>query len=85
MGLVTDSIASFRSCGEHLGAMSHLAFLLFKVGDYQRSAGYYRNVIRLRKESTAAHFGLILCMKMMKGDDVVINHLIGKNDKISQT
>lgn len=65
--------------------MSHLAYLLFKVGDYQTAAGYYRDIIKLHRESAAAHFGLILCMKMMKADEIVIKYLTEKNDKMAQT
>lgn len=60
-------MASFKKClqldADHFGASSHLANLLVELGEGERARRYFQNAIRLRPESAAAHFGLMLSVK----------------------
>ena len=61
-----NSLISFKKCLEldvnNFGASIQLANLLVELGEGQRAAKYYQNAIRIKPDSTAAHFGLILAV-----------------------
>jgi len=60
----------------NFGASIQLANLLVEVGQGQRAAKYYQNSIRIKPDSTAAHFGLIISvLRHPNGSEACTQHL----------
>jgi len=74
------SITSFKKClalnVNNFGASIQLANLLAELGEGQCAAKYYENAIRIKPDSTAAYFGLILTvLRNPNGSEACVQHL----------
>ena len=75
-----SSITSFKKClaldVNNFGPSIQLANLLAELGEGQCAAKYYQNAIRIKPDSTAAHFGLILAvLRHPNGSEACAQHL----------
>ena len=71
-------MASFKKCLEldvnNYGASIQLANLLVESGLSEGSAKYYQNAIRIKPDSAAAHFGLIVAASNTQSGSGAYSH-----------
>ena len=64
---MVESFGAFEKClaldADHFGASTHQAILLLQLGHLQTATTYFANSIRIKQQSVAPHFGLVLAIR----------------------